>query len=234
MDSAIAAFEKRIRAFPNGRDKLIQAGKLVHLLRTGDVIDGAVTNAKLIAMGWGTSYAMPVEDLVSGEEVNIDTYVSLMATRAAMNGMSSEARQFILDELAKGGENGMVTAFRTHQYLAEESRTEVFGANDFSVIKGYLPNRVSQYRDVQFADVKDTDKLVKAGYTLVRELPKSSIDSSTSKQMALFAIEDSGKQRRISGFMSLSNTNRKGNSVDLDYLSNPAAFKAIVEKVKNA
>lgn len=77
-------FEKRIRAFSMSRQ--VDSSRCWSTPVTYWWCDRWCCNQcqKLIAMGWGTSYAMPVEDLVSGEEVNIDTYVSLMATRAAM------------------------------------------------------------------------------------------------------------------------------------------------------
>ena len=208
----ISKLESSLLTQPNGNDMVIRAKALGYYMVTGKAtIPGMAKNAQAIASGAGTHYVTTTLPDRSGAVVeSIDNLASLYAMQYSNPEHLKRTADVMKSELPHQ-DNGIKAMLNVHKVLTEDAASTLFADNEISRIKGYIPEVTNPYRDVKIVDKGEGAELEAMGYQFVGMVPTDPTIPSLG-QKAMYATQDNGSQRYVSGAMSLTSNHRKGSS----------------------
>lgn len=208
----ISKLESSLLTQPNGNDMVIRAKALGYYMVTGKAtIPGMAKNAQAISSGAGTHYVTTTLPDRSGAVVeSIDNLASLYAMQYS-NPKHLAATAAVMQRELPHQDNGIKAMLNVHKVLTEDAASTLFANNEISRIKGYIPEVTNPYRDVKIVDKGEGDELEAMGYQFVGMVPTDPTIPSAG-QKAMYATQDNGAQRYVSGAMSLTSNHRKGSS----------------------
>ncbi|XAG95355.1 virion-associated RNA polymerase [Erwinia phage MIF8] len=215
----IGTLQQSVITDPNGNDMIIRAKALGYYMATGKAtIAGMAKNAQAIASGAGTHYnTTTIADKDSPLVQSIDTLASLYALEYSKPEHLKRTAEVMKREMANP-ENGIKAMLNTHKVLTEDSKSTLFADNEISRIKGYIPEVTNPYRDVQVVEQgsAEASNLEAMGYQAVGNVPVDPNIKGAGVRV-MYATQDNGSQRYVSGATSLTSNHRKGTSaVDRD------------------
>lgn len=204
--------------------QLRQSQKLAEMMVTGNVATGTLTNPLLILRGWGTANPDTSNlEMNHAEVADLDSLISLMALEKELKRADTETLDFINDN-----PKALASVITTHRGFAKESLDAVFKEGSYNYVKGYLPELLDNTRNMVAVPVSEMVDYEAKGYEKVFNIVQSKIDNTEPKVMMF--IRDGGASRYISGAMSLSDTKRKGQGLEI----NDEDFPALLAKYNKA
>ena len=150
----------------------------------------------------------------------IDKLVTLYALRA----LPRSHKKVISDLHTKEVNNnskGIRDTLKLHGEIARETNKVNFADNPLSFNKGFLPNDLNASVGFEIISEDEVDNYERRGFTVASELQNAQMDKSTKKVLVINPA--TGKQRYVSGGVSLQQTVKSGNTVFENRNPNDAA-----------
>lgn len=182
-------------------------------------------NAYAIAerVGTGKEASYTQQDLE-----NLDQLISLYALRQT----KSEDKQAMLKVLDKEASNtnevtGLEYLLLSH---AEASKTadDLFDENPYSKIKGHVPTILNPNKGFVVVTPKEVSLYEQMGYKKADTLDQSAL-SDLRGERVLMTVSNTGKQRYVSGALSIEDANRSGSTV---IRKGDVGFDSLVKKTQ--
>ena len=140
----------------------------------------------------------------------IDKLVTLYALRALPRSQKKVLSDLHTKEV-NANSNGIGDTLKLHGEIARETNRVNFADNPLSFNKGFLPNDLNASVGFEIISEDEVDNYERRGFTVASELQNAQMDKSTKKVLVINPA--TGKQRYVSGGVSLQQTVKSGNTV---------------------
>lgn len=140
----------------------------------------------------------------------IDKLVTLYALRALPRSQKKVLSDLHTKEV-NANSNGIADTLKLHGEIARETNRVNFADNPLSFNKGFLPNDLNASVGFEIIREDEVDNYERRGFTVASELQNAQMDKSTKKVLVINPA--TGKQRYVSGGVSLQQTVKSGNTV---------------------
>lgn len=221
LDAEIAKYKAQIKGMDAkfGTYYTEHAIDLGYFLATGiSRIEVLSRNAGNIARLFGTEFRGQVSEQAAQKvEPMIDKLVSLYAIKYSSISHKTLAAEVLATENAREDGNGIENMLKDHRVLIEKARNTIFKGKDALMHKGYLPEIVNPYNEMVVRDLSEAKELEAKGYKFIAPLWKDPTDPDSSSK-GMFLLRDGGLNRRLSGMMSLTGTQRKGTAIHSGFM----------------
>jgi hypothetical protein len=170
-------------------------------------------NALSIAMLDGTRFAGKVTEavgLAAASDVNV--LISLHAMAYTTLADRKAVTELMTAEAARGdGGNGVEFALKLHSKLTQESKDRLFQGSERLMVKGYLPEITSPYRETTSVPAAEVEAMKAAGWKDLGVLAQD-LNGAARSPMHLMTL-DRGMIQRLSGTLSTTSLKSMGTSV---------------------
>ena len=228
LKTEISSYENEIKNLPNGKEFLNRAKDLaVYMVHRKSVNTLLAKNSLAIVNRVG----LATETNAANNESTIQTLDKLISLYA-LEMVKPEHKQAFNRVLTKEASNtnninGLEYMLRSHRSAVLTSKS-LFSENPYSVVKGYLPIILNPTKGFEVVDESDVKLYESLGYKRTSELAQSSLDSIRGTKV-MMTVSNNGKQRMVSGAISLEDTNKSGTVV---VRKGEAAFNSLLAKSK--
>lgn len=210
LDNEIKDIESRISGFQHSTTYINQAKALAYYMVTGNATSDVLhKNAHQIVNLFGLNQKV-TDDRKADAIKLVDTLTSLYAMTYTSKGHKKAASQVIRENNQKD-ENGVEFMLKQYEQLRLDALEANFDGEVTQMTKGYTPESVNPHitHDYALPGSAKAESLYKQGYKLIGAVGRDErLDSS--KGLLLFAIEDGGMARRVTGTMSFTAGAMKG------------------------
>lgn len=208
-----------------------QAKLTGHYLATERAVGGNLRmNALSITMLDGTRFAGKVTEAAGmTAAVDVNVLISLHALAYTNLADRKAVTELMTAEAARGdGGNGVEFALKLHSKLTQESKERLFQGSERLMVKGYLPEITSPYRETTSAAGTEVEAMVAAGWKDLGVLAQD-LNGAARSPMHLMTL-DRGMVQRLSGTLSTTSLKSMGTSVREKGLRNTG----LIEKNKRS
>ena len=222
----IKTLEAKLMQVEYGNEYLIRSKALADYMvyRVADTNNLLAKNAYTIAYRYGLSeQPQEVRQEVIGQIDSITTLYALARTK-------STDRQLILDINSRevNEVNGLDYTLKTHRTISRQT-DKLFEDNPWAKNKGYLPNILNHNKGFEVINREDLAKYIKQGYVQADTVRHSELDNTDGEKI-LMILPHSGKQRYVSGTLSIEDTVKSGSTILKDSQQEFAAISRKVQK----
>lgn len=214
LDTKIKSLEDDISKVKYGNEYLARgkslANYMIHRKATNNMLaKNAYAIVERVGMGGVEREISYTPDTLN----KLDTLVSMYALRLTNNKEKQLVADLYEKELSLNDKKitGLEYSVLSHKDFAEES-IGLFDENPYSIAKGYLPNLLNPIKGFVVVDASEVSQYKQLGYVEASSLNSSELeDISTNK--VLMTTSNTGKQRYVSGAVSIEDTIKSGTTL---------------------
>jgi len=174
--------------------------------------DNLRMNALSITMLDGTRFAGKVTEAAGmAAAVDVSVLISLHALAYTRLADRKAVTDLMAAEAARGdGGNGVEFALKLHRKLTQESKDRLFQGSERLMVKGYLPEITSPYRETTTVPASEVAAMLAAGWKDLGVLAQD-VHGAQRSPMHLLTL-DRGMVQRLSGTLSTTSLKSMGSS----------------------
>lgn len=232
LTKKIKDLETKLATEKHGKEYLVRTKALGHYMVHRKASNNMLAkNAYAIAERAGMG-SVTRDKSYSTDAINtIDQLASLYALRDTKRKDKDLVISLYESELNtnKADITGLEYTLLSHKDFASESKG-LFEENPYSATKGYLPSMTNPIKGFAVVDESDVSLYESMGYKKASPLDKSALDEVKGNKI-LMTTSNTGKQRYVSGTISIEDTTKSGTEIFKygDSYLTEAAAKAVKE-----
>lgn len=211
LNKAIKEAETKVLSEKHGNEYIARAKNLGNYMIRRQATDPLLAKNPL-AIVERVGITEPYKEYSENAINNVSHLVSLYALRNTKR-EDRTAFSTILEREADNPNsiNGLEYTIRSHGQMVKEAE-KLFAENPYSVVKGYLPNITNPTKGFEVVAQEDVSMYEELGYKVASTLNQSNLMDIGSGRV-LMTISNTGKQRYVSGALSIEDGMKSGTVV---------------------